>query len=257
MLCGFTVAEYVRNRKLALAGNYIATSNEKIIDIALKYGYDSPDGFTKAFTRFHGITPMVAWKDSVLLKSFAPLKIKFSLEGGYILNYRIENKEAFTYEEAKVQVPKFWQEHFASGKGKVVMGTYGVNLVEQFDSKTFEYLIDAPYKANQEVSEGFVVKTIPVFTCIGPLPKALQDVNVKIFAEWLPVLREYDFAAGNCVEYYDDCRKYEKGTFVDKYYCEIWIPVKKKLLDKKTILHLNLCRIVFYFIKIQLFFLSL
>lgn len=55
---------------------------------------------------------MVARKDSVLLKSFAPLKIKFSLEGGYILNYRIENKEAkeaFTYEDAKVQVPKFWQ----------------------------------------------------------------------------------------------------------------------------------------------------
>lgn len=101
---------------------------------------------------------MVARKDSVLLKSFAPLKIKFSLEGGYILNYRIENKEAFTYEEAKVQVPKFWQEHFASGKGKVVMGTYGVNLVEQFDSKTFEYLIADPYKANQEVSEGVCCK---------------------------------------------------------------------------------------------------
>jgi len=93
MLCGFTVAEYVRNRKLALAWNYIATSNEKIIDIALKYGYDSPDGFTKAFTRFHEITPMAVRKDSVLLKSFAPLKIKFSLEGGYILNYRIEKKK--------------------------------------------------------------------------------------------------------------------------------------------------------------------
>lgn len=62
------------------------------------------------------------------------------------MNYRIKNIEAFTvvgnakaftYENAKVQVPKFWQEHFASGKGKVLMGTYGVNLVEQFDSKTF------------------------------------------------------------------------------------------------------------------------
>lgn len=54
------------------------------------------------------------------------------------MNYRIENKEAFTVVgNAKVQVPKFWQEHFASGKGKVVMGTYGVNLVEEFDSKTF------------------------------------------------------------------------------------------------------------------------
>lgn len=174
------------------------------------------------------------------------------------MNYRIENKEAFTVVgNAKVQVPKFWQEHFASGKSKVVMGTYGVNLVEQFDSKTFEYLIADHYKANQEVPEGFVVKTIPAFTCVGPLPRALQDVNVKIFAEWFPALREYDFAAGYCVEYYDDPRKYEKGTLDDKYYCEIWIPVKKKLLDKKTILHLNLCRIVFYFIKIQLFFLSL
>lgn len=66
------------------------------------------------------------------------------------MNYRIENKEAFTvvgnakeftYEDAKVQVPKFWQEHFACGRGKVVMGTYGVNLIEQFDSKTFEYLL--------------------------------------------------------------------------------------------------------------------
>ena len=176
---------------------------------------------------------MAARKDSVLLKSFAPLKIKFSLEGGYILNYRIENKEAFTYEDAKVQVPKFWQEHFASGKCKVVMGIYGVNLVEQFDSKTFEYLIADHYKANQEVPEGFVVKTIPAFTCVGPLPRALQDVNVKIFAEWLPALREYDFVAGYCVEYYDDSRKYEKGTLDDKYYCEIWIPVKKKQLDKK------------------------
>lgn len=171
---------------------------------------------------------MAVRKDSVLLKSFAPLRIKYSLEWDYILNYRIENKEAFTYEDAKVQVPKFWQEHFACGRGKVVMGTYGVNLVEQFDSKTFEYLIADHYKANQEVSEGFVVKTIPAFTCVGPLPKELQDVNVKIFAEWFPALREYDFAAGYCVEYYDDSRKYEKGTLDDKYYCEIWIPVKKK-----------------------------
>lgn len=85
------------------------------------------------------------------------------------MNYRIENKEAFTYEEAKVQVPKFWQEHFASGKGKVVMGTYGVNLVEQFDSKTFEYLIADPYKANQEVPEGVCCKNDTSFH-LGSFP---------------------------------------------------------------------------------------
>ena len=77
MLCGFTVGEYIRNRRLALAGNEIAASDQKVIDIAMKYGYDSPDSFTKAFTRFHGVTPTAVRKEKgVVLKSFAPLKIK-------------------------------------------------------------------------------------------------------------------------------------------------------------------------------------
>lgn len=86
MLCGFTVSEYIRMRRLALAGNDLAGTDDKVIDIALKYGYDSPDSFTKAFTRFHGVTPAAALKDGALLKSFAPLKIKFSLEGGYLMD---------------------------------------------------------------------------------------------------------------------------------------------------------------------------
>ena len=57
---------------------------------------------------------------------------------------------------------------------------------------------------------------------------ALQDVNTRIFSEWLPAIKDYEFAAGYCVEYYDDPSKYEKGTQNEKYYCEIWIPVKKK-----------------------------
>ena len=57
---------------------------------------------------------------------------------------------------------------------------------------------------------------------------ALQDVNTKIYTEWLPALKEYEFAAGYCVEYYDDPTKYAKGTLDENYYCEIWIPVKKK-----------------------------
>ena len=77
MLCGFTVSEYVRSRRLALAGNDLATTDEKVIEIAMKYGYDSPDSFTKAFTRFHGVTPVSVRKDGALLKSFAPLKIRF------------------------------------------------------------------------------------------------------------------------------------------------------------------------------------
>lgn len=169
MLCGFTLAEYIRNRRLALAGGELAAGNEKVIDIALKYGYDSPDSFSKAFTRYHGVTPSQVRKGQVMLKSFAPLKIKLTLEGGYLMDYRMEKKEAFT-----------------------------------------------------------VIANAKVFPCKGSMPKALQDVNTKIFSEWLPALNEYEFAAGYCVEYYDDPTKYPNGTLDENYYCEIWIPVKQK-----------------------------
>lgn len=89
MLCGFTVGEYIRQRRLTLAVSELVSTDEKIIDIALKYVYTSPDSFTKAFTRFHGITPTAVRKDGAMVKSFAPLKIKFSLEGGYIMDYKI------------------------------------------------------------------------------------------------------------------------------------------------------------------------
>ncbi len=93
MLCGFTVSEYIRSRRLALAGKDLVSTDEKEIDIALKYGYDSPDSFTKAFTRFYGMTPARAGKDGAMLKSFAPLKIRFSLEGDDLMDYRIVSRE--------------------------------------------------------------------------------------------------------------------------------------------------------------------
>ena len=242
MICGYSVSEYIRNRRMALAGNDLLVTDEKIIDIALKYGYDSPDSFTKAFTRFHGVTPTSVRKDEVLLKSFAPLKIKISLEGGYLMDYKIVKKEAFTvvanaktfpYEGAKEIIPQFWQEHFQGGKGAVVCGEYGINIDLEMGQENFEYLIADPYDPQKEVLEGFVTRTIPafdwaVFPCKGPMPTALQDVNTKIYTEWLPALKEYEFAAGYCVEYYDDPTKYEKGTQDENYYCEIWIPIKKK-----------------------------
>lgn len=241
MLCGFTVAEYIRGRRLACAGNDLMLTDEKIIDIALKYGYDSPDSFAKAFTRFHGSTPSAVRKEKGLLKTFAPLKIKVSLEGGYLMEYRIEKKDEFTvlantktfaYEGAKQAIPLFWKEHFASGKGKDVCGAFGINIDEKMGKDTFEYLIADPYKGG-DVPDGFVLRTIPsfwwaVFPCKGALPSALQDVNTKIFTEWLPAIHEYEFAAGYCVEMYDDPQKYAKGTLDENYYCEIWIPVKRK-----------------------------
>ncbi len=96
ILCGFTVGEYVRNRRLSLAGAELAASDVKVIDVALKYGYESPDSFAKAFHKFHGILPSQARSNGSQLKSFSRLVLKFSLEGGNIMKYRVETKPMLT-----------------------------------------------------------------------------------------------------------------------------------------------------------------
>ena len=164
------------------------------------------------------------------------------MEGGYTMDYKIVKKDEFTvlgvsknfsYESAKEEIPQFWQEHYAAGNGQYVCGTFGINIDEQMGQDTFEYLIADMYNPVIDIPTGFVTKTIPAFTwaifpCKGAMPNALQDVNTKIFSEWLPALRDYEFAAGYCIEMYDDPTKYKKGTLDENYYCEIWIPVKEK-----------------------------
>lgn len=242
MLCGFTVGEYIRQRRLSLAGSELVSSDGKIIDIALKYGYDSPDSFTKAFTRFHGVTPSAVRKDGALIRSFASLKIKFTLEGGYTMDYKIVEKEAFTvmgvsrnfnYEKAKAEIPQFWTEHYQTGKGEVVVGMYGICLDESMGSDEFEYLIADDYVPWKETPDGYVAKTIPkntwaVFPCKGAMPNALQEVNNKIFSEWLPNCKDYKIAAGYNIEMYSNPQDYPKGNQDENYSTEIWIPVVKK-----------------------------
>ena len=92
ILCGFTVGEYIRNRRLSLAGAELAAGNSKVIDVALKYGYENPDSFARAFQKFHGILPSQARGNGQMLKSFSSLVLKFSLEGGYTMDYKIEKK---------------------------------------------------------------------------------------------------------------------------------------------------------------------
>ena len=110
---------------------------------------------------------------------------------------------------------------------------FGINIDEQMGQDSFEYLIADPYSPDKDIPEGFVTRTIPAFTwavfsCDGPMPESLQDVNTKIFSEWLPALKEYEFVAGYCVEMYDAPDKYPKGTKDEKYHSEIWIPIGKK-----------------------------
>ncbi len=242
MLCGFTVAEYMKRRRLSLAGAELVSTERKIIDVALDYGYDSPDSFTKAFTRFHGATPSSVRRGDAMVKSFASLKIKLSLEGGYTMDYKIVKKDAFTvvgmsrvfsYEQAAVEVPKLWAEYFASGKNELVCSKYGVNIDESMAGNTFEYLIADNYNPAADIPEGFVTKVIPafswaVFACRGAVSSAMQDTNKKIFSEWLPACREYEIAAGYNIEMYSDPADYTGGVQDKNYYSEIWIPVRRK-----------------------------
>ena len=119
ILCGITVGEYIRNRRLTLAGSELKKPNMKVIDTALKYGYESPESFTRAFTRFHGITPTEAKREGGRLRSFSRFKVQIILKGGNSMNYNIVKKDAFTVLEKVEQhtvigeqnlnsVPGFW-----------------------------------------------------------------------------------------------------------------------------------------------------
>lgn len=158
------------------------------------------------------------------------------------MDYQIVKKEAFmvlgaskefSYKDAKQDIPSFWEEHFASEKGKYVCGMYGINIDPQMGNDRFSYLIADIYNPSIDIVEGLEVKTIPAFTwavfpCKGVLSQTMQAVNTKIFSEWLPAQRDYEIAAGYCVEMYDDAGKYPGGTADENYYAEIWIPIRKK-----------------------------
>lgn len=241
MLCGFTVGEYIRNRRLSLAANDLLTTNERIIDIAVKYGYDSPDSFTKAFVRFNGSTPTQVRKGGQI-SYFAPFKLNLTMKGGYIMEYRLEEKESFRviglkkqikYEAAGLEIPKIWTTFFKKYPLGKVKPKYAVNFDDTMGNNTFTYMICDDYKEDFTVPKGLEVMEIPkftwaIFTCIGPTKIKMPEINEKIFTEWLPNSSSYDIAAGYNIEMYANPKDYKKGTDDEEYYCEIWIPVRKK-----------------------------
>lgn len=236
VLCGMTVGEYIRARRLTLAAQELSRGDIRVIDAAVKYGYDSPDSFARAFTRFHGITPSAAKEKGAELKSYAPLKIRLTLEGGSMMDYRIVEKAQFTVmgvsrkfnsETSYQEIPKFWEEHFRNGGGEKIKGMYGV-CIDSVDNGAnameFDYLIADNYMPCQEIPEGCVTRVIPagtwaVFPCSV---KTLQDVNTKIWNEWLPNCKDYKLAGNYNIEMYT-----EMCDDPAKQYSEIWVPVVK------------------------------
>ena len=230
-LCGMTVGDYIRARRMTLAAQELAASDVRVIDIALKYGYDSPDSFNKAFSRFHGVTPSQARRPGTPLRSFAPLHIKISLEGGTMLDYRIVEKAPFTIVGVKrpfhtdtsyQEIPKFWDEWLAQGEKRPIMGTFGVCV--DMRGKEFDYWIADLYFPWEEIPEGCETRVIPQslwaqFPCTI---RSLQDTNTKIWSEWLPTLAGYSLAGEYDIEVY---LPPEDGSQEMKVY--IWVPLKK------------------------------
>ena len=236
ILTNLTTGEYIRNRRLSLAGQELTKENVKVIDIAFKYGYETPESFSKAFSRFHGITPNQAKKEGANLKSFNRLVIKIKLEGGNNMDYKIIKKEAFkvvvktrefTDKNSTTGIPAFWSEYFSNGLHKKVCGAIGICAQEKKGCKEFKYGIGCIDKYTKEIPEDFEVLEIPTYTwaifkCIGPMPNAIQDMWQRIYSEWLPQA-EYELISDYDIE------AYTEGDLQSKdYRSEIWIPVKQK-----------------------------
>ena len=230
-LCGMTVGEYIRARRMSQAAQELAGTNAKVIDIALRYGYDSPDSFTKAFLRFHGVSPSRAREPGASLRSFAPLHIKITLEGGSMMDYRIVEKAPFTIIGVKrpfnsdtsyEEIPKFWNEWLAQGENRPIMGTFGVCV--DMKGKDFDYWIADLYFPWEDIPDSCETRVIPgslwaQFPCTL---RTLQDTNTRIWAEWLPALQGYKLAGEYDIEVY---LPPEEGSDDSKVY--IWVPLKQ------------------------------
>ncbi|HML67215.1 MAG TPA: AraC family transcriptional regulator [Clostridia bacterium] len=235
-LTGMSVSEYIRARRLTLAAQELIVGDQRVIDLAFKYGYDTPESFTKAFSRFHGVTPTSARRMSTLLRCQNPLAITIKMEGVEIMNYKMEQMDAFTVmgveksfhmDSSLQEIPKFWGAFMQEGLYEKVCPMFGI-CFDADTSGNFPYLIGEVLQPGKEVPEGMVTREIPAhlwarFACTGPMPGAIQNVTRQIYSEWLPTNGTYEVAQNVEIEMYS-----EGDTTSENYYSEVWIPVKKK-----------------------------
>lgn len=256
ILCGFTLGDYIRQRRLSLAGVELAKGNSKVIDIAFKYGYDSPDSFAKAFQRFHGITPSQARANGKMLKSFTRLSIKILLEGGETMDYRIEEKDEIVltgYKKHFTGVPGDRQDqecdmyvntrplqYMLMGLAGTVETNYDVITNVGDDGYDFyiTYEIPKAYRENlhkngvlgEEYAKYFEHITIPKQTyvifetekCTYPTLVYL-DLRKKIVSEWLP---NSGYQLANAPEIV--VTHWYRREKSNQRYRELWIPIEKQ-----------------------------
>lgn len=247
MLCGYSLGDYIRMRRLALAAEDLVCGTDKIIDVALKYGYETPESFTRAFTRFHGIRPSEA-RCGGTVKSFSRLSVKLMLSGGKMMDYRIEKKNALRLICKKKQVTKpqgdtatedisrFWNECGKDGTMEKICqygrfdnlhGVLGICFSSEMADSGFPYGIGAEYNGAPLKTDALEILEIPaytyaVFSCKGKMPDAFKETYHRICTEFFP---QSNYAYGNGIE----LEVYPSADVANPdYTCEIWIAVNEK-----------------------------
>lgn len=247
LLCGYTLGDYVRMRRLTLAGEELLSTDAKVIDVALKYGYDSPESFSRAFTRFHGVSPSAVRKGAAI-RSFSRICVKLILTGGSIMEYRIEKKQAakiicrrreFTKpgdDYTNREIPEFWNECGRDGSIQKLCGyikdsarfkgLLGVCFSTEMTDSGFPYGIGAEYDGEPDPQDFEIVEipayTYAVFTVRGRMPDAFRETYRKICTEFFPQ-SGYEYGNGIEIEVYPSADVQNPD-----YTCEIWIAVKPK-----------------------------
>ena len=236
VLTDMSLADYIRQRRLSMAGQELQTAGAKVLDVALRYGYETPESFQKAFRRFHGVTPSAAQRSRVQLRYLNPLQIKVELTGGSMMDYSMETMGQMTvmglvrrlgYDAATQEIPAFWSEYASKGFHKQVCGSIGVCFDEP-DATDFAYMIGSFCPQDAPVPAGFEKRTIAAhnwakFRAVGPMPGALQKVTKQIFTDWLPNNAEYALAEGVSIEWYS-----EGDMQAADSESEVWVPLQSK-----------------------------
>ena len=248
IMCGLTLGDYIRMRRLSLAADELIHSDEKVIDIALKYGYETPESFTRAFSRFHGITPTEA-RNGGMVKSFSRLSVKLILTGGSEMDYRIEKPGAIKVicKRERVHKPEtgagtpditgFWAKCGQDGTMQKICsyiperprlaGLLGICFSLETEGDVFPYGIGAEYNGAPVDKDLEVIElpdfTYAVFPFKGKVPETFIETYRKIVSEFFPGSDRYEYAGGVEIEVYPSDK-----TDDPNYSGEIWIAVKEK-----------------------------
>ncbi len=247
VITGLTAGEYVRRRRLSLAALELASGDAKVIDVALCYGYDSPDAFAKAFRKLFGCTPTEARQPGARLRSYPPITFAITLKGVQAMDYRIETKPAYSLTGVSLRttwrdgqsardIPALWDRCLNDGTFDKLLaleppgskiGVAGVSGEFDMKNEEFSYFIAIETPTNRAaLPDGCRDIAVPaatwgVFELRGPIPETIQEMMPRIFNEWFPS-SGWEHADGPELEIYSqgDVRGAE-------YYSEIWIPLQK------------------------------